>query len=71
MVGNWLQSFGAASDSDSVADPGFDHKRVLEVTDAVALLGLSPLDAWKQHKNKRRGDLEPERLEPGAVSHSL
>lgn len=46
----------AASDLDSVADSGFHHKCVLEVTNAAALLGLSPLDAWKETQNK--GDLK-------------
>lgn len=44
--------FWAASDLDSVADPGFHHKCVLEVTNAAALLRLSPLDAWKETQNK-------------------
>lgn len=41
----------SASDLDPVADYGFNHKRVLEVTNAVALLCLPPLDTWK-----RKGD---------------
>lgn len=51
MVWNWLHYWMAlisATDLDSVADHGFDHKRVLEVTDAVALLRLPPLDAWNR-----------------------
>lgn len=37
---------------DSVADLGLHHKHVLEVTDAAALLGLSPLDAWKEAQSE-------------------
>lgn len=35
---------------DPIADHGFHHKSVLEVTDAVARLGLPPLDAWKEEE---------------------
>lgn len=35
---------------DPVADHGFHHKSVLEVTDAVARLCLPPLDAWKEEE---------------------
>lgn len=51
MVWNWLHCWMpviSATDLDSVADHGFDHKRVLKVTDAVALLCLPSLDAWNR-----------------------
>lgn len=36
----------SSSDLDSVADDGLDHKGVLKVTDAVALLCLAPLNTF-------------------------
>lgn len=38
----------SASDLDPVADDGLNHKSVLEVTNAVALLCLAPVDTWKK-----------------------
>lgn len=48
-----LDGCDSATDLDSVADHGFDHKRVLEVTDAVALLCLPPVDAWNREGDTR------------------
>lgn len=49
----------SASDLDPVADDGLNHKSVLEVTNAVALLCLAPVDTWKK---KKKTDLEKWRL---------
>lgn len=56
MVWNWLhcQTVISATDLDSVADHSFDHKRVLEVTDAVAILCLPPLHAWNRQRHTCR-----------------
>lgn len=56
MVWNWLQCWMAvisALDSDPVADDGLDHKRVLKVTNPVALLCLTPVDTWKRKEFTR------------------
>lgn len=39
----------SASDLDPVADYGFNHEGVFEVTNAVTLLGLPPLETWRRN----------------------
>lgn len=43
----------SALDSDPVADDGLNHKRVLKVTNPVALLCLTPVDTWKREEFTR------------------
>lgn len=37
----------STSDLDPVTDDGLNHERVLEMTNAVALLRFAPVDTWK------------------------
>lgn len=53
MIWNWLQCWMAVisvSDLEPVADDCLHHKSVLKVTDAVALLCLTPLNTWKRKR---------------------
>lgn len=44
----------SVSDLDPVADDGLNHKSVLEVTNAMALLCLTPLNTWKRKEDAFR-----------------
>lgn len=44
----------SASDLDPVADDSLNHKSVLEVTNAVALLCLASLNTWKREEDTFR-----------------
>lgn len=48
----------SASDLDLVANDSLNHKSVLEVTNAVALLCLTPLNTWKRRENTFRKSVQ-------------